>query len=354
MGQMESPLIDIIVTVWNRPVETRNCLVNLIDHSPRARLILVDNSSDRETERLLEEFADILDQRALLLRNQRNQGYVPAINRGLARSQAPFLAVVRNTSIVSAGWLEPLLDFAGERGDAGILVPRLVSGPPGKDGGRQQAPTVPVEIDHGSFSAMVIKKELYDLVPGFAEDMDGATWCLRDYSRRAFRHGFLTFRVEAGKVFFAEEVPLGSAARRAQALEQSSTQYRERWGEEKSYCVHFPKETDISMLKARLAPMLLGARQGDTFTLLTYPKLYKELVAAGCHHLHDHIRFVRLPPLFEARAINEALVGGDGTTLPVRAVAGVCGTPFPGNRESIAFDELERMIALTRSEKYGE
>ncbi len=58
---MEKPAIDIIVPVWNRPIETRACLVNLVEHSPAARLILVNNGSDRETECLLEEFAESLD-----------------------------------------------------------------------------------------------------------------------------------------------------------------------------------------------------------------------------------------------------------------------------------------------------
>jgi len=115
---MDNPLIDIIVTVWNRPVETRNCLVNLINHSPAARFILVNNGSDRETERLLEEFAEILDQRAVLLHNIVNQGYVRAVNKGLTHAKAPYVAIVSNTSTVTGCWLESLIGLSRERNEA--------------------------------------------------------------------------------------------------------------------------------------------------------------------------------------------------------------------------------------------
>src|SRR5664279_2441346 len=161
---MDNLLIDIIVAVWNRPIETRNCLVNLIDHSPQARFILVDNGSDRETERILEEFAEILDRRALLLRNDTNQGYVRAVNRGLARAEAAHIAIIRNTTIVTDGWMEPMLRFSAEKREAGIIVPRLVPGTAGKRARSGNPATAPIEGGHGSLAAMLLKKQAYDAI----------------------------------------------------------------------------------------------------------------------------------------------------------------------------------------------
>src|ERR1700686_5239417 len=118
--------VDIVIPVWNRPFDTRTCLVNLSKYTPNARLILVNNGCDRETESLLEEFAEGLDERALLISTPKNLGFVKAVNKGMARAEAEFSAVVRCTSTVSAGWLDSLLALARSRSEAGVIVPRLV------------------------------------------------------------------------------------------------------------------------------------------------------------------------------------------------------------------------------------
>ena len=171
---------DIVVPVWNDPIDTRNCLVSLAAHSPQARLILVDNGSDRETERLLEEFADILDQRALLVRSDRNLGFIRAVNRGLDRAEADFITIVRHTSIVGSGWLEPLLEFGRSHRDAGLLIPRLVAGSKGKGAATAGSGGGVREEDHGSFAALVVRRELYGLIGGLAEEMDAGIWCQKD------------------------------------------------------------------------------------------------------------------------------------------------------------------------------
>lgn len=350
---MDNLLIDIIVAVWNRPVETRNCLVNLIDHSPNARFILVDNGSDRETERILEEFAEILDQRALLLRNDTNQGYVRAVNRGLARAEAPHIAIIRNTTIVTDGWLEPMLRLTAEKSDAGIIVPRLVPRTTGKHTRSGNPGAAPIEADHGSLEAMLLKKRVYDIIGGIDEKMDGGTWSLKDFSRRAFRVGFITVRNEEGTVYFEDEIMFGSKERREQAVQRSLAQYLDKWGDENSYCLHFPKGADMNILRQRVDILRQGARQGHTFTILTHPRLHQELMSAGFHRLHEHIHFERLPFIFEKRAVSKALACGNENDSTVRAVTGIDGIPFPVAAESITFAELERMIATTQTEKYG-
>jgi GT2 family glycosyltransferase len=350
---MDNLLIDIIVAVWNRPVETRNCLVNLIDHSPQARFILVDNGSDRETERILEEFAEILDRRALLLRNDTNLGYVRAVNRGLSRAEAPHIAIIRNTTIVTGGWLEPMLSLAAKRCEAGIIVPRLIPGTTGKHARIGHHGAAPIEADHGSLAAMLLTKRMYDAIGGIEEDMDGGTWSLKDFSRRAFRAGFVTVRSEEGAVYFEDEILFGSTERREQAVQRSIAQYRKRWGDENSYCLHFPKGADMNILRKKLDILLRGARQGHIFTILTHPRLHKDLTHAGLHRLHEHIRFVRLPLIFEMKAINKALACVNKTDSTVLAVTGIDGIPFPVAAESVMFAELERMIAATQTERYG-
>ena len=350
---MDNPLTDIIIPVWNKPVETRNCLVHLINHSPNARFILVDYGSDRDTERMLEEFAEILDQRAILLRDNLNRGYVRAVNKGLARSDARYKVLISSTSIVAESWLEPMTTFAEERSDAGIIVPRLIKGQSRKPVRKRNAAASPIEADHASFASILITKQLYDIIGGFDEEMDGGLWCLRDLSRRACRAGFHTFRTEDGIVAYEDEITLGSVERRTLALQRSIALFRERWGESDSFCVHIPKGADMNILGQRLEILLQGARQGHIFTILTHEQLFKSLTKAGFDRLHENIRFLRIPLFFETRAIGKAISSDDSTMADAKPVNGIDGIPFPAGINGMPFAELEQMIAKTWVEKYG-
>ena len=104
---MNSPSVDIIVPVWNNLFETRACLAAILEHSPEARLIIVDNGSSRETELMLEEFSESLGESGLFIKSERNIGLLPAINMGLARSDSDFAVNVRPHVLVNAGWLVP-------------------------------------------------------------------------------------------------------------------------------------------------------------------------------------------------------------------------------------------------------
>jgi GT2 family glycosyltransferase len=350
---MDNPLTDIIIPVWNKPVETRNCLVNLIDHSPDARFIIVDNGSDRETERMLEEFAEILDQRAILLRDNVNRGYVRAVNRGLARSDARYKVVINNTSIVAGSWLEPMTGFAEGRSDAGIIVPRLIRGTGRKTVRKDPTATGAIEADHASYAAMLITKRLYDIIGGFDEEMVSGLWSLRDLSRRACRAGFQTYRVEEGVVAYEDDIPLGSIERRNLAIKLSIALYRERWGESNSYLVHFPKGADMKILGKRLETLHQGARQGHLFTVMTHGQLFRELTKAGSDRLHENIRFLRIPLFFEKRAIEKTLAAEEPVMAQVQPVTGIDGIPFPTGKDGMLFAELEHMIAKTGKEIYG-
>ena len=350
---MTKPLTDIIVPVWNRPVETRNCLVNLVNHSTDARIIIVDNGSDRETERILQEFAEILDQRAILLRNNVNQGYVRAVNTGIARSDARYISVISNTSTVTESWLETLTGFAEGCRDAGIIVPSLVKTREKKQGKKTRASTVPMEADHASLAAMTMTRQAYETIGGIDEGMDGGLWCLMDLSRRAYRAGFLTYRVEESVVYFEDYVPLGSVERRNTALQRSIELYRDRWGEPRSYCIHMAKSADLDMLRQRLDPLLMGARQGHSFSVITHARLLKELTQAGMDHLHEHIRFIRMPLFFESRAIDRFLTPAGPIMSEVQPVAGIEGIDFYAGLKGIPFAELEQSIYKTGKEIYG-
>ncbi|WP_223912146.1 glycosyltransferase family 2 protein [Geobacter sp. AOG1] len=350
---MNSHSIDIIVPVWNRPVETRDCLVTLMEHTPGARLILVDNGSDRETERLLQEFAEILDDRALLLRNDVNQGYIRAVNRGLARAEADISIVVRNTSRVTAGWLEPLVAFAERHPEAGVVTPHLIQDNGGRSGAHRQEPAAPHEVSHGNLAVMLVKKELFERIGGLSEEMDGGVWCLKDYSRRAFAAGSLTWSVPASVVLYRDEILFGSEVRRAEALQRSMTLYRQKWGEELAYCLHFPQGADLNVVEQKFPVILTGARQGCQFHLLVRLQLYRAMQQAGFVDRHDNIRVHCLPRIMPERGASKVLAALTAEHSTLTAVTGIDGIPFPGAADAIPFADLARRVNSETAERYN-
>lgn len=313
--------IEIIVPVWNKPVNTRNCLASLVKYSPGARFILMDNGSDRETEAILHEFAEILNERALLLRSDTALDYVRAVNRGLARVEAPVSAVVKNTTIVSDGWLQPILECIAGRPDIGVVAPNLIENEGGTATGKKVVVKPPIEIPHGSFDALLVTKNLYERIGGFDEGLDGRVWCLKDYSRRAWREGFRTVSVAAAPVYYKEEILLGSSTRREETVQKSVSVFTERWGEECAYCVVMSRETSPGNIDGKFAIMLDKARLGHSFTVLAHPKAYRVIVKCGYHLMHKNIVVKRLPAFFAKRAAHKHVSRLRENTSHVRVLA---------------------------------
>ncbi len=286
--------LDIIIPVWNSPVEVRAALASFAADSPTARLVMVNNGSERETEAILHEFADALDSRALLLSTGRNIGTVAALNLGLSRSTAAFAMVANPFVRMTSGWFDPVLSFFDRTMDAGAVSLR-------------SDPGVHTEADYGSFATMVLKRELFLRAAGFDENMDGAVWALRDFSRKATACGYKTFSVCSRQMLVGKHQELGSQARRVQRVTAARQLYVDRWGEPATYLIistDFIPGESIALFKETL---LAAARQGDRVTVAAAGKSGKLLAQEGFSALHENISFLPLPRFFADRALRKAV-----------------------------------------------
>ena len=329
-------------------METRSCLIDLIEHSPDARFIFVNNGSDRETERLLQDFAETLDMRALLLCTGSNQGIIRAINTGLERAEAPFIGIIRNTCNVSPGWIKPLMEVARQRPEAGLLIPTL-----SLDGMNVKGkPRATQETITSSLYAMLIRKTAFEAVGGLDADLDGGFWCARDYSRRTYHAGYLTFAVASPSVSCRTEVPLGSSSRREETARRSAALFVERWGQEHAYCVWFPKGTTAAAVQERWSTILKAARQGHTLSLVVPHAIYRNLLEYGYDRAHENITISAPPRFFADSAAGKVLAALRQTRPDIIAVAGIDGISFPGVAQSLAYSDLEKKIKTTERERY--
>ena len=212
---------------------------------------------------------------------------------------------MRSTSRVTAGWLEPFQE-AALRPDAGILVPRLE--PPWPAPFRTKKPEhFAVEALYGSFSALGITRSLYDAIGGFDEGLDGDLWCLKDYSRRADRSGFRTLRLAGPPILYQERTRYGSPERREKILMKSIATYTERWGKEQVFCSIFSKDSDQEAVGKACSSMLAAARRGHQFFVFAPPSVYRMILSASLHMLHDNIQLHKLPSFYPFRACRSAI-----------------------------------------------
>jgi hypothetical protein len=295
--------VDIVVPVWNHPDRTRACLASLVATAPQARLVLVNNGSDGVTEQLLGEFADRLDDRAILVASPVATDLVTALNRGISLASAPVVAVVRNGLVLPSGWLATLLQTLAADAAAGGVIPRF--SPP--ESATIESGAV-IEVDHGSFTTMVLRRELLHRLGGFDAQLAEPLWCLRDLARRISRAGSRLLQEPSVVIPAPPEVALGSPARRAERQAESRARFTARWGEARTFVL----VPDASGLPAEAVPAIIpilvqGARQGHRFILFGSRRLCREMTAKLAGARHANIRLECLPMLGSGRYVTNRL-----------------------------------------------
>lgn len=97
----------VLILVFNSPEDTRRCLSSVLSTmDPDDELIIVDDSSERKTKKICQEFS--ADSRVRLFRNQKNLGYSKTANLAFSLAAHKHVVLLNSDTIVSAGWLDKL------------------------------------------------------------------------------------------------------------------------------------------------------------------------------------------------------------------------------------------------------
>jgi len=286
--------LDIIIPVWNSPIEVRAALSSFVAASPTARLVMVNNGSERETESILDEFAEALDDRALLVATDRNIGSVAALNLGLSRSSAPLVLVTSPFARVQPGWFDGVATLFEEQTAAGSAI-LFNNG--------ESVPYRPIEADHGCFDAMVLRRSLYATAGGFDEGMDGGEWALRDFARRSLAFGFTTFSLPGRDIKILEQRELGSASRREERVRLARETYVNRWGEPETYLLNCSEALFGLPIDVLREALLQSSRQGNRLVVTAEGKIAKKLMENGFSAIHENVTFQPLPRFFTKKAL---------------------------------------------------
>jgi GT2 family glycosyltransferase len=127
-GIVDDGPIDVSVCIanWNCRDVLRACLESLQDQPQGVRLetIVVDNgSSDGAADMVARGFPEVV-----LIRNRGNAGFARANNQAARCARGRYLFFLNNDTVVPAGAIRRLLDYAEAHPEVGLIGPRLRDG----------------------------------------------------------------------------------------------------------------------------------------------------------------------------------------------------------------------------------
>jgi len=231
---------DIIIPIWNQLEVTRECLEAILKNTGYPyRMILIDNGSDSVTADYLKNAIGQLGADSILVRNNKNLGFVKAVNQGIAASDAAFICIMNNDTIAQDGWLQEMVDVMDAHPEIGLLNPSSnTSG---------QYPSAGETIEDYALSLKQFKNETQELYTcrGFCMLMRREVVARlgsldeiyhmgyfddTDYCKRAQGAGYRTARAKAAYVYHKENTTFKGLKDNEALFKANEKIFFSRWG----------------------------------------------------------------------------------------------------------------------------
>ncbi|HLH61724.1 MAG TPA: glycosyltransferase [Ktedonobacteraceae bacterium] len=179
---MQDPFVTIIIPTCNRPFLLRHCIEHVLAQPyPRKEIIVVDSSSNDQSERAVACYPEVISVR---IRGQRNNRPT-AKNTGMTYASGDLICFLDDDAMVCPTWLDTVLeihqdDTVGAAGGRVVRAPRPYadqeSGPPHmtvtKSGrviweGADLVSTERVDVDHLISCNVSFRRDALEQVGGF-------------------------------------------------------------------------------------------------------------------------------------------------------------------------------------------
>jgi GT2 family glycosyltransferase len=278
---------DIVIPVWNQLELTKSCVDSVVKYTEDVdyRLVIIDNASGGETKDYLEGLKSAIKDRVLLIRNQNNLGFVRAVNQGMRLSQAPYVCLLNNDTLVTAGWLSEMIKVAASSPRIGLVNPS--SNNLGQRPLKNEAINTfasRLKTDSGKYIelgaaigfCMFIKKEVIDKIGVFDEIYGMGLFEDTDYSRRAVKEGYICARAVAAYVWHKEGTSFGRSGAFDENFERNRQIFEFRWGKRRWIAYVLDGADDLTLAKFG-RDALVAARKG--FWIWSFSKKHLDLPA---------------------------------------------------------------------------
>ncbi|MEA2019484.1 MAG: glycosyltransferase, partial [Campylobacterota bacterium] len=121
-SETEHKSVDIILPVYNALEDVKKCIDSLYDTKTyNFNLIVVDDCSDFETEKYLQE--ESVNKKYKLISNAENLRFTKSVNNGFKNSKADFVILLNSDTIVTKNWIEKIILCFESNKEFGIVGP---------------------------------------------------------------------------------------------------------------------------------------------------------------------------------------------------------------------------------------
>jgi O-antigen biosynthesis protein len=245
----DTPIVSIIIPVYNKFAYTFNCLESLSQNiqTPLSfEVIVVNDASSDETESEL----DRLVMGIQLVTNQENSGFIRSCNRGASLAKGKYLYFLNNDTRILPDCIESLVRAIESSPDVGVVGSKLIY-PNGRlqeaggiiwnsaDGwnyGRLDFPEEPEynylrPVDYCSGASLLVPADLFRELGGFSETFLPAYYEDTDLCFALRDRGYKVIYQPASNVIHYEGITSGtsltSGIKQYQVVNQSK--FREKW-----------------------------------------------------------------------------------------------------------------------------
>jgi GT2 family glycosyltransferase/tetratricopeptide (TPR) repeat protein len=258
-------LVSIIVLCCNELPFTQLCFDSLNHHTVVPHeLIVVDNGSTDQTPAFLQAFARQAApgrEQLVLIRNESNRGFAPAVNQALRHCQGSYVLLLNNDVVVTPHWLEDLVACA--RSGVGLVGPTSNYVPPPQlvEPGyqkltdldafaathRQQFRGKALPVERLSGFCLLIRHEVLDRIGALDERFGTGFFEDDDLCFRAKDAGFsLAVVLDVYLHHFGSRTFAGQNISAETLLQTNFQIFQEKWGKERTQGYHLPVRSPVN------------------------------------------------------------------------------------------------------------
>lgn len=204
-------MVNIVIAVYKDYKKTKECLnsvLNNINLTVNNVVVINDNSPEKEISEYL-QYLNKHEEKIMLVENEKNLGFIESINIGIKNSKNFDVIILNSDTIVSAGWIDKILNVAKSRKNIACISPVSNSASnfsyPSKarqiieslsleeiNGILESAKLVPKEVISAHGFCMYISKEAIEKVGQFDSETFGQGYGEEnDFCIRAINRGFV-------------------------------------------------------------------------------------------------------------------------------------------------------------------
>lgn len=262
------PQVSIIILNWNKSQLTIECLNGIWMHTRgfRYEIVVVDNGSRLEEFDILKRFRGFYK----LVRLEVNRFFGEGNNIGAELAQGEFIAFMNNDVIVTADWLQPLMNAFRAHSDCGAAGPKFIypSGLLQEAGalldengnsvqiGKFQDPKDPQYsrerlVDYVSAATVVMRREVFEQVLGFDFVYEPAYYEDVDLCLKLGQKGLRTYYIPESCVVHHENATTSDASNGLNLpniVAVNREKFTQRWTDYLQTGVHGPENRPRALI----------------------------------------------------------------------------------------------------------